>query len=182
MPRLYWFVTAIFLAMGVHAAFVLSMPAFVLERSIERISSEAGTNTFFVLPLEEQRRLFPTYPPLSVIGACAFDVSKGPVDFSADMPVGFWTLTIYSSSGDVIYALNDTQAGTGRFTVNLKKAPNLLDMLSQTTADDPVTMSGWTVSTVEPKGLAVLWQPVAEAALRPSVVHNLGKTICIAIS
>ncbi len=181
MRRFYWFAAAVFLAMGVHAAFVLSMPAFVLERSIARISSEVGANSFFVLPAEEQRRLFPAYPPLSVIGACAFDVSRGPVDLSADMPSGFWTLTIYSSSGDVIYALNDTQAGTGRFTVNLKKAPSLLDMLSRTTADDPGTMSGWNVSTAEPRGLAVLWQPVADAALRPSAVRNLGKTICIAL-
>lgn len=178
MRRFYWFVAAIFLAMGVHAAFVLSMPAFVLQRSIARISGETGTNAFFILPVEEQHRLFPAYPPLSAIGACAFDVSKGPVDLSADMPSGFWTLTIYSSSGDVIYALNDTQAGTGRFTVNLKKAPSLLDMLSQTSLDDPRTMSGWNVSTAEPTGLAVLWQPVAEAALRPSIVRNLEKTIC----
>ena len=178
MHRLYWFTATLFLAAGVHAAFVLAMPAFMLQRSITRISSEIGTNAFFVLPAEEQRRLFPAYPPLSVVGACAFDVAKGPVDFIADMPAGFWTLTIYSSSGNVIYALNDTQAGTGRFTVNLKKAPGLLEMLSQTSSDTPINMTGWNVSTAEPTGLAVLWQPVAEAALRPGMVRSFGKTIC----
>jgi uncharacterized membrane protein len=178
MRIFYWFTAALFLAASVHAAFVLAMPAFLLKRSMARISSEAGINAFFVLPTDEQHRLFPAYPPLSVTGACAFDVSKGPVDFSADMPAGFWTLTIYSSSGDVIYALNDTQAGTGRFTVNLKQAPSLLEMLNQTTPDDPINMTGWNVSTAESTGLAVLWQPVAEAALRPGIVRSFGKTIC----
>ncbi|HUR44067.1 MAG TPA: hypothetical protein VMZ01_08210 [Aestuariivirga sp.] len=178
MRRLFWVFLAVSLAVTIHAAFVLAMPAFMLKRSIARISGETGANSFFVLPTDEQRRLFPAYPPLSVVGACAFDVSQGPVDFSADMPEGFWTLTIYSGSGDVIYALNDTQAGTGRFTVNLKKAPGLLEMLSQTSMEDPVTMSGWNVSTAEPTGLAVLWQPVAEAALRPGIVQNFRKTIC----
>ncbi|MBC8036284.1 MAG: hypothetical protein H7X89_03600 [Rhizobiales bacterium] len=178
MRKFYWFAAAIFLALGVHAAFVLAMPGFMLKRSIARISGETGTNAFFVLPVEEQSRLFPSYPPLSVTGACAFDVSDGPVDFSADMPAGFWTLTIYSSSGNVIYALNDTQAGTAHFTVNLKKAPGLLDMLTKTTLDDRGTMTGWSVSTGEPTGLAVLWQPVADAALRPGIVRSFGKTIC----
>lgn len=178
MQRLYWFAATLFLAAGIHAAFVLAMPAFVLKRSIARISSEIGPNAFFVLPADEQSRLFPAYPPLSVIGACAFNVSKGPVDFIADMPAGFWTLTIYSSSGNVIYALNDTQAGTGRFTVNLKKAPGLLEMLNQVSPDTPVNMTGWNVSTAEPTGLAVLWQPVAEAAQRPGIVRSFGKTVC----
>jgi uncharacterized membrane protein len=178
MRKFYWFAAALFLAAGVHAAFVLAMPAFMLKRSIARISSETGPNAFFILPTDEQHRLFPAYPPLSVTGACAFDVSDGPVDFSADMPPGFWTLTIYSSSGDVIYALNDTQAGTGRFTVNLKKAPSLLEMLNQTGPDDPVNMTGWNVSTAEPTGLAVLWQPVAEAALRTTILRSFSTTTC----
>ncbi len=178
MRKLYWLAAAIFLAMGIHAAFVLAMPAFVLKRSIARISDESGTNAFFVLSAEEQRRLFPAYPPLSAVGACAFDVAEGPVDFSADMPPGFWTLTIYSSSGKVLYALNDSQSGTARFTVKLKRAPGLLEILSKTGPDDPGTMTGWNVSTSEPTGLAVLWQPVSEAALRPGIIRSFGKTIC----
>ena len=182
MRKLYWFAAALFLAAGVHTAFVLAMPAFMLKRSIARISSEAGNNTFFVLPADEQRRLFPAYPPLSVVGVCAFDVSMGPVDFSADMPAGFWTLTIYSASGEVIYALNGTQSGTGRFTVNLKTAPGLLEILSQTGPEDPVNMTGWNLSTAQPTGLAVLWQPVAEAALRPGIVRDFGMTTCKPVS
>ncbi|MGH6854248.1 MAG: hypothetical protein ACREDX_02715 [Aestuariivirga sp.] len=178
MRKFFWIAAAIFLALTVHAAFVLAMPAFMLKRSIARISGESGTNAFFILPADEQARLFPAYPPLSVVGACAFDVSHGPVDFSADMPGGFWTLTIYSSSGDVIYALNDTQSGTGRFTVNLKKAPGLFEILSQAGEEDPGTLTGWNVSTAESTGLAVLWQPVAEAALHPGIVRSFGKTVC----
>ena len=36
-----------------------------------------------------------------------------------ELPDGMWTLAIYSASGDVIYTLNDSQSGSGRFTVSL---------------------------------------------------------------
>ena len=178
MRKLFWLAVAFFLAISVHAAFVLAVPLFTLERTIARISADTGPNSFFILPTEEQTRLFPAYSPLSAVGACAFDVSQGQVDLTADMAPGFWTLTIYSSTGDVIYSLNDAQAGTAQFTVSLKQAPGIWEMLSQSTQLDVATATGWNVETADPKGLAVLWQPVAEPVLRPLTVRNLGRASC----
>ena len=178
MRKLFWLAAAFFSATSVHAAFVLAVPSFTLERTIARISADTGSNSFFILPADEQSRLFPAYSPLSVVGACAFDVSQGPVDLTANMAPGFWTLTIYSSTGDVIYSLNDAQAGTAQFTVSLKQAPGIWEMLNQSTQLDAATATGWNVGTADPKGLAVLWQPVAEPALRPLTVRNLGRASC----
>jgi uncharacterized membrane protein len=182
MNRLFWPIAAVFLAITVHAAFVLMVPSFALERNVARISNKAGPNAFFVLPPEEQSRLFPTYPRFSVIGACAFDVSTSKVNLSANMPAGYWTLTIYSSSGEVIYALNDTQSGTGNFTVSLSKAPGLLEMLTQTGQDDVRNTTGWTVSAIDPKGIAVLWQPVPDPGQRAGVVRAFETSTCTAAS
>jgi uncharacterized membrane protein len=178
MRHLFWLAAAVLLAVALHAGFVLAVPSFTLKREIARIGREAGANTFFVLGADDRARLFPAYPPGSVIGVCAFDISAGPIDLSAEMEAGYWTLTVYSSTGDVIYALNDAQSGVAHFTVSLKKAPGLWEMLAQTGAEEVSEATGWTVRAGDPRGLAVLWQPVAEPARRPSIVQSFARTTC----
>ena len=179
MTRLFWLGAALLLALIVHIALVLFVPSLTLDRSVARVSGMAQTNAFIILPRDRQGSLFPTYPANSVIGICAFDVSKSKVDLTASLPPGFWTLTIYSRSGKVIYALNDRQSGTGSFTVSLTRAPGIIEMLTQSGGDE-VNTTGWTVSATEPRGFAILWQPVADPAQRPRVIRAFEKTSCAA--
>jgi uncharacterized membrane protein len=162
----------------VHAAFVLALPTFTLERTVARIASQSGANHFVLLSEDDQARLFPAYPATSVTGVCAFDVTESPVDFTADIPEGFWILTIYSSSGDVIYALNSGQSGTGQFTVSVKRAPSLLETLRQLTRDIPEEATGWSVSTANPRGLVVLWMPLVDQAQRNGIAKSFLKSGC----
>jgi uncharacterized membrane protein len=178
MNRLFWSAAAVLLAIAVHAAFMLVVPSYALQRSVARISGYSDANAFFVLPLEEQSRLFPSYPKFSVVGLCAFDVSNSKLDLSASLPPGYWTLTIYSSAGDVIYALNDRQSGTSTFTVNVSRAPGLVEMLTQPAQDDLASTTGWSVKASDPTGFAVLWQPVSDPGLRAKVVQAFEKSSC----
>jgi|GEM_PF-1561373 len=178
MGKLYWIAAAFFAALATHAAFVLAVPAYTLDRSLSSVLEHAGANHFVVLKPEDQQRLFPGYPPNSVAGICAFDVSKADVKFTADMAPGYWTLTIYSRSGQVLYALNDTQAGSGQFTVKLKRAPGLIEMLTQPGSDDAIAEAGWNLDTPEPRGIAVLWQPAGDPAERAGIQRGLAKTSC----
>lgn len=182
MNRLFWIAAAAMVAISVHIAFVLIVPPLALRQSVARVSGTAQANAFFILPSDEQGKLFPAYPKFSVVGICAFDVSKSKVSLSANLLPGFWTLTIYASSGDVIYALNDSQSGTGSFTVSLSRAPGLLEMLTERVTEDPQNTTGWTVSATDPKGFAVLWQPVADRARRAGVVRAFEKSSCAATS
>ena len=178
MRKLFWIAAAVLTALATHTAFILLVPGFTLKLAMARASAAAGENRFFIMSGADQIRLFPTYPGASVIGACAFNVAKGPIELAANLPDGFWTLTIYSSTGEVIYAVNDSQTGTGSFTVNLVRAPGLLEMLSSSAADDPDSFNGYKVKTVDPRGLAVLWQPVPEPALRSRITRSIAATIC----
>lgn len=178
MGRLYWILTSLVLAVAVHAAYVLTAPAQALKRSMADLVADAGVNTFFIVPPKGQARLFPSYPPAHVFGACAFDVGGSRVDIIATLPDDLWTLTIYTASGDALYTLNDIQSGTGRFTVSLSLAPSLLEMLSMAGGDDAISTTGWDVKTAEPTGLAVFWIPVREEAMRPGVIRRLSETAC----
>lgn len=179
MGRLYWIAAALLASIAVHAGFILMVPAYSLDRSIARLSAEAGTNQFFILPQEAQVRLFPALPRASVTGVCAFDVSGSDVALTAAMPDGFWTLTIYSNRGDAIYSVNNVQSGTGTFTVGLSLAPDLVEMLQQATGKETLAEdTGWTVKSPEPRGLAVLSYPLSDGAQRETVLQRLRASRC----
>lgn len=178
MRRLFWLLTSLFTALAVHASLVLAVPEFTLKRSLGRLAGAEGHNHFFIMKPADRERLFPTYPALSVVGACAFDVRGGPVDLTGNLPQGFWTLTIYSSSGDVLYAANDQQAGTNSFTLRLQQAPDLLDMLKEQPSEDSPVASAWTVKTSDPSGLAVFWQPLPDAAVQPQAERVMSASAC----
>jgi uncharacterized membrane protein len=178
LDRLYWLLTATVLAVAVHAAYMLIAPGIALDRSISRTAASVASNQFQVLKPEDQSILFPNYPASSVFGICAFDVSTSAVELSATMPEGFWTLTIYSRSGNVIYALNSTQSGTNTFTVSVVKAPGLVDAITKPAVEDPGSYNGLKATTPESKGIAVLWVPVGEVAQRAAVTRVLGNSRC----
>lgn len=180
MRKLTWLLAGLFTAIAVHGAVTLAVPALTLQRTLANLVAREGQNHFFVMKDGDRARLFPTYPAQSVIGACVFDVSGGPVDLMGNMPPGFWTLTIYSSTGDVLYAANDSQAGTNVFTLRLQRAPTLLEQLRNQGNEDSPVGSAWTVKTPELRGLAVLWQPVGDAAVRAQIEQVITTSRCAA--
>lgn len=181
MARLYWIVTAAVLAVTIHAAYLLLAPARAFERNVQQIAGQAGRNAFFVIAPGEQNRLFPAYSSSDLFGACAFDVSQSKVALTAHMPKGMWTLTVYSGAGDVIYVLNDRQAGADDFTVTFSLAPSLIEMLQQAGIDDAGGTTGWDVQTAKPRGIAVLWVPIGEAERRPAWEAVLKQSSCKAV-
>ena len=62
--------------------------------------------------------------------------------------------------------------------MKLKRAPGLIEMLTQPGPEDVVTEAGWNVDTPDPRGFAVLWQPAGDPAERPGIERGLAKTAC----
>ncbi|MCB1378990.1 MAG: hypothetical protein KDK89_11570 [Alphaproteobacteria bacterium] len=183
MSRLYWIIASLFVAMATHAGFILFVPTYSFSHSLAQMISDSGSNKFLILPRESQVRLFPAYPDQSVVGICAFDVSRQNVQLTAQMPAGYWTLTIYSGHGDALYTANNTQAGTNNFTVGLSLAPGLVEMLQQSTEKETLSEdTGWSVQSTEARGIIVLWSPVVDAAQRPGIVKQMQATSCSAVS
>lgn len=179
MTRVFWIIAAVFTALAVHSSIIVAAPGYSYGRAMTRLAAQAGFNAFFIMPSQAQTQLFPTYPRESVIGLCVFDVSAGDVQLSAQMPPGFWTLTVYSSTGAVIYSVNDRQAGTGSFTLSLSRAPGFVETLLKAAEKEKIEEdSGWTVKTVDPKGLAVLWYPEVETAMRPHIIREMKASTC----
>ena len=179
MIRLFWIAVALVAAVAAHAAFVLFVPGYMFSAEIARMTRAQGVNTFFILPVADQARLFPGLPRNGVTGICLFDVTDGGITLSANLPEGFWVTTIYSDNGETLYTVNNRQSGSDAFNVSLSRAPGFIEMLVQSTDKErPEIDSGWTVQSPEPQGLAVVWYPLTDAALREPVAQAMSGTRC----
>jgi uncharacterized membrane protein len=177
MSRAYWIAASLLIAITVHVLYVLFVPAMALERQIENVAKDTAANSFSILEPAAQSVLFPGFPESSLFGVCPFDVSDSDVVLNANLPDGFWTLTIYTRTGKTLYVLNDEQSGTSNFNVRLTQSGSLFDMFRES-ADADIEQAGWKVVTDLPRGLAVFWVQSPDRKLRDRLSSILERTSC----
>jgi len=179
MGWFYWITASLLAAVAAHSAFILAAPALSFNRDLTEIASRTGTNRFIILDAKDQAKLFPAYPATSVIGICAFDVGSGDVKLMASMPDGYWTVNVYAVSGDLIYAVNDDQAGTNTFTLDFSEAPGIVDTLMMAAdKEQPDIDTGWKVESPDSKGVAVLLYPLSEPGARAGIMRQMQASTC----
>jgi len=181
--HLFWLVVAVMAGIFAHSAFALFVPGWWFSREVGTLAKTHGSNSFFILSPDEQAKLFPGLPRFGVTGVCVFDVAKGNVTFAADLPDGFWITTIYTDKAEAIYSVNNRQSGANSFTVSLSRAPGIIEQVIKATEKEAVAEidSGWTVTSPEPRGLAVVWYPTPEIGLRSLAAEQVGRSRCAAV-
>ncbi len=179
--RLYWIFTAAFVGIAVHIATILYLPSVSFNRNLARVTSQAPRNSFFVMKPEQQVSLLATATAQDIIGLCLVDVSKGNIVISAHGLNQLWSVAIYNASGQQVYAINDVEAGTGDFTVELSKAKSLLQQITgKPDAEDAKVIEniGWHAELTDNTAIAVLWMPVPDAFQRPTLEAAVKATVC----
>jgi uncharacterized membrane protein len=180
--HLFWLLVAVMAGIVAHTVFALFVPGWWFSREVRQLARAHGQNSFFILSPEEQAKLLPGLPRFGVTGICVFDVSQGDVTFAADLPDGFWITTIYTDKAEAIYSVNNRQSGANSFTVSLSRAPGLIEQILKSTEKEAIDEidSGWTVTSPQPRGLAVVWYPTPEIGLRSLAAEQVARTRCTA--
>ncbi len=181
MGRLFWVVMTLLIAVAAHITYVLFEPGLVFQKKLNALSAAKPDNSFFILPHEEQSQLFPTATANDVVGVCKYDLDAGRVVLSAKLPRSYWTVSIYTDSGAQIYALDDVQAGSNSFTVDLTRAKTLLQqLLAKNDGEDggQIENLGWKVESTERRGLAVIWVPLSDVLMRDGVEKTIRESDC----
>ncbi|MDE2444895.1 MAG: hypothetical protein KGO94_01870 [Alphaproteobacteria bacterium] len=181
MGRIFWIFVAALVGLVVHIVYVLFLPSYWFEQQLGRVTEQQTVNAFFIAKPEVQARLLPSTTSQSIVGLCIFDLRSGPVALQATLPRTYWTFSVYSQSGRQVYALNDVQAGTSEFKVELSQTKTFLQqLLGNGRADDvnQVENLGWHAETSESRGIAVIWIPIADEAMRPQIEGVLKHSSC----
>ncbi len=118
MSRLFWPGIAFLVAIIAHVTYVLYMPRLDMRERLDalaRLSRPAGA--FHVLESRETALLARTPLRHMLHGICVIEPARGQMEMIAHLPVGYWSLTVYSDTGDVIYTLNDRHVDADRLSV-----------------------------------------------------------------
>jgi uncharacterized membrane protein len=178
----FWIVSGLVLAVIVHLSYVLVGTRFAVRDMIATEAQAAVNDQLTILAPEEQLRLLGESPDNAVAGQCRFDLKGGVMAIDAAMPDGFWSLTIYSQSGEEVYSINDRQAGTNRFKLTVKRAPTLLSFFTSNDTPDvkPSENEGWSAEISADRGFAVFWAALDQPQMRASVARALERSSCTA--
>ena len=181
MGRGFWCIIALLVAVIAHVSCVLFVPRLVFQRQLRIATDDKPFNTFFIADPAKQTLLIPAATSKSVVGICKFDLSGGNVELNAKLPRSYWTLSIYAQSGRQVYALNDVQAGTSDFKVELSKTKTFFQqLLGNNRSEDAIQIEtlGWHAETSETRGIAVIWIPLADELMRPQIVATMEGSTC----
>ncbi len=181
MGRGFWVIIAVLVAVIAHVSYVLFFPSLMFQRQLRIATDGKPYNQFFVADSTKQSALLPAATSKSVVGMCKFDLSAGNVELNAKLPRSYWTLSIYAQSGRQVYALNDVQAGTSDFKVELSKTKTFFQqLLGNNRAEDAVQIEnlGWHAETSETRGIAVIWIPLADELMRAQFVAAMQGSTC----
>lgn len=181
MGRIFWIVIAVLVGIVTHVSYILFLPGYMFTRSLSEATTGQTYNKFFIADPLKQTALIPSATSKSIVGMCKFDLSKGPVALQAKLPRSYWTFSVYSQSGRQVYALNDVQAGTSEFKVELSKTKSFLEQLFGNGRAEDLTQTenlGWHAETTESRGIAVIWIPISDELMRPQIEASMKESSC----
>ena len=181
LGRSFWIVIAVLVALATHVSYVLFAPGFWFARQLNAATDGHAYNSFFIADVAKQTQLLSSATSKSVVGVCKFNLDKGVVELNAKLPRSFWTLSIYSQSGRQVYALNDVQAGTSEFKIELSKTKTFFQQLmGNGRAEDAPQIEnlGWHAETPESRGIAVIWIPISDELMRPQIEAIVAGSNC----
>jgi len=114
--RLFWILATILLAVVTHVSLVLFSARVSLPKRFETIM-QGRVNTFQVLDGKALAAL--TRRPLKhmLYGGCLIVPGAGRVEMKTSIPDGYWSVSVYSEQGNVVYTLNDRHLGVDALTI-----------------------------------------------------------------
>lgn len=176
---LFWIAVALVIGAVAHLSYVLVAPGFAMQRLMGGNPQGGESNRFALLDATEQMRLLGETEGEAVAGKCLFDISKGELSVTAEMPDAFWSLTLYSDKGADLYTINDRQAGLDKFKLTVKRAPGVIELLMSDQAEKARALSdGWSVEISETYGIAVFWAALEYPEQRKLFADILSRSSC----
>jgi uncharacterized membrane protein len=113
--RIFWTVAVVLLATVAHLGVVLFAPMVDVGRRMAAFEAAAPANSLRKVPPVGPGRSILVEPSPDISYAfCRFDISTQPLKVSAPIPDSYWSLSIYSDTGENLYTINDAQTGVRR--------------------------------------------------------------------
>ena len=160
----------------VHLTTMLILPRTATQDAYARLSPTVAVNTMTsVSPPTPQNAAIPFTDPAFAAAVCRYDLSNGPIKFSAPVSVAYTSVSFYTRNGVAYYAINDRAAGRRVIELVLmttQQREQLPEDEDVTAADRLIVESPTTV------GLIVLRAFAPEPGIMPLVRNSVAAAKC----
>ena len=160
----------------VHLATMLILPRTATQDAYARLSTTGDVNKMAPIPEPTaQNSPIPFTDPAFTAAVCRYDLSKGPIKFTAPVSIAYTSVSFYTRSGMAYYAINDRAAGRRIIELNLmttKQREELPEDEDVTAADRLIVESPTTI------GLIVLRALAPEPGMMPAVRNTVAAAQC----
>ena len=173
---LFWTVAILLLAGVVHLGYVLIVPQLDMRAAIDELRKLTGSGALTVLSRDDSIRVMGPDGRWLVHALCVYDLSEGPLAVSATIPASYWSMAIYSASGETFYSLNDRQADVDQVDLMIRQssAPLLGEDQELVLPEGDV----FTVRAPDPKGVVVMRALAGEPAEYERASRILARSSC----
>ncbi len=176
MRALYWIVATLILAVVVHLGVVIFVPGVDTGQKMAQLTAAGEVNTLHRLGSTGEKGTPLTEPsPDLAYAFCTFDISERPLLIEGKIPPTYWSVSIYSETGENIYTLNDKQAGVP--TIKLVIVQEDADIDSGNRGERPE--DAIIVRTPSMTGLVLFRAFIPDQSLHDMVQRHLDNSKCV---
>ncbi len=160
----------------VHLAAMLILPRTATQDAYARLTPSAKVNAMSPIPAPTpQNAPIPFMDPAFAIAVCRYDLSQGPIKFTAPVSAAYTSVSFYTRNGVAYYAINDRAAGRRIIELSLMTTQQREDL----PADEDVTAADrLIVESPTNIGLIVLRALAPEPGLMPMVRNTVAAAQC----
>ena len=123
-PRALYALIVVGVAAVSHVAAIWAVPRVVMRMAFRAGEKRTGGDNrayHFKLPAADSRDVVLPSPDILYAG-CIYDVSKGPVSITAEVPESYWSVALYADNTDNFFVLDDRQVAASHAEVILVAA------------------------------------------------------------
>lgn len=160
----------------VHLVTMLVLPRTATQDAYARLSPTAELNTMTPVPVASpQNTAIPFTDPAFAAAVCRYDLSGGPIKFTAPVSVAYTSVSFYTRNGVAYYAINDRAAGRRVIELSLMTT----QQREQLPEDEDVTAADrLIVESPTSVGLIVLRALAPEPGMMPFVRNTVAAARC----
>jgi len=176
MRWLLWILAGILLGGIVHLATILALPRTASQDAYARLAPITPVNAMTPIPAPTPANaILPFMDPAFAVAVCRYDLSAGPMKFTAPVSQAYTSVTFYTRYGVAYYAINDRAAGRRLIELDLMTTPQREDLPDDenVTAADRLIIESPTLT-----GLIVVRALIPEPGLTPMARASLADAKC----
>lgn len=145
--------TGLFGAALLHLVIILALPHYTGRDAATRVLAEGDSNTFYLLSAFGDETGLANNDPFVRTAVCSFDLEDGPVRFTGQGNVPFWSVAVYDSASNEVFSMNDRTSVGGMLDVLVATPIQLTGLRKSLPAELQPTIL---VEMTQPRGYAVL--------------------------